>query len=221
MKATQYPIPLQQSVSFNMADFIIAESNQEAAVFLENWPDTISAAAIIGPQACGKTHLGQAWIGDKNGTQIPVMAAIDTITPNSHILVDLDVSEGPSTADSAQWFFHLLNWTKETGSRLLIVARTPPTTWPVPLPDLKSRLATIHTCRIYQPDDDLLFSVLIKMFSDRQLQVDINVINYIIPRIERSFFAVSSLVDALDRISLSEKKKISQKMVKAVLEQVQ
>lgn len=70
---------------------------------------------------------------------------------------------------------------------------------------------------IHAPDDDLLSSVLVKLFSDRQLQVSVDVVKYILPRIERSFSAVRSLVSEIDRQALAQKRPVSIPLVRDVM----
>ncbi len=59
------------------------------------------------------------------------------------------------------------------------------------------------------PDDALLRAVLIKLFADRQLAVDENLIGYLVARMERSFAAAGSMVAALDREALRQQRPVT------------
>src|SRR5690606_30240368 len=85
------------------------------------------------------------------------------------------------------------------------------------LPDLASRLRAAPLAAIKPPDDMLLGSVLIKLFSDRQLPVGNEVISYILPRMERSFSAARDIVKAADQTALASRQKISVPLMRKVL----
>ncbi|MEC7028278.1 MAG: DNA replication protein, partial [Pseudomonadota bacterium] len=70
---------------------------------------------------------------------------------------------------------------------------------------------------IHPPDDTLLAVLLVKLFADRQLQIGADVLNYILPRMERSFAAAYELVEAADKLALAEKRGISVPLVRRVL----
>ncbi len=215
MKTHQIPLNLEQEPSYEMADFIVSSSNAEAYGFLENsdaWP--VHAVALVGGAASGKSHLAIAWGTENDAVFWSGEEAISDLPHKSIIIVE-DADTGSYSDDT---LFHLFNWTKEIGSKLLFTARTNPNQWQVGLPDLVSRLATVAVASIKEPDDELLMVLLIKLFSDRQLQVDVNVIQYLVPRIERSFESAKSLVEKLDHLALSGKRKITRQLAKECLE---
>ncbi len=53
------------------------------------------------------------------------------------------------------------------------------------------------------PDDALLAALLVKHFADRQVAVPPGLIDYLVPRIERSSAAAEAVVAALDRAGLA------------------
>ena len=98
--------------------------------------------------------------------------------------------------------FHLLNLIREEEAFLLITAQAAPARWQVALPDLASRLRAVPAVALSAPDDALLRAVLVKLFADRQLGVDMSLVSYLATRIERSFAAARAAVEALDREAL-------------------
>ena len=62
---------------------------------------------------------------------------------------------------------------------------------------------------IRAPDEALIQAVLVKLFADRQLKVDADVIAYVLPRMERSFAAVGELVAAPDAEALAHRRNIT------------
>ena len=67
------------------------------------------------------------------------------------------------------------------------------------------------------PDDDLVYALLIKNLSDNQLVLDNKIINFIIQRIPRSYGKISDFICTIDEISLKKKKPINLKIIKELL----
>jgi chromosomal replication initiation ATPase DnaA len=105
--------------------------------------------------------------------------------------------------------FHLINAVRGAGSHLLLTARRFPAAWGVALPDLASRLKAAATVEIHEPDDLLLAGVITKLFTDRQIDVEPHVVQYLVRRIERSLATAMRVVDRLDRTALERKTPIT------------
>jgi len=116
---------------------------------------------------------------------------------------------------------HLLNHLAEQRRFVLITGREPPARWPVALADLASRLAALPQVAIGAPDDALLAAVMSKLFRDRQLQVGVEVVDYVLPRMERSLSAAQGLVAALDRAALAGQRPITVALARTVLTQTE
>ena len=86
---------------------------------------------------------------------------------------------------------------------MLMTAKTEPESWGASLPDLRSRLRRAPVAHIEPPTDDLVRAVLVKLFEDRQLAIEANVIDYIALRIDRSLDAAREIVAALDAEALA------------------
>ena len=117
--------------------------------------------------------------------------------------------------------FHLLNLAREQESWLLLTARMPPASWPIALPDLRSRALALPMVEIGHPDDRLLHLVLVKLLSDQQLATDPGVVDYLSARMERSLGTARSLVGCLDRLSLEHARPITRALAAEALDEVQ
>jgi len=115
--------------------------------------------------------------------------------------------------------FHLFNLANEQRAFLLLTARLAPTSWPVDLPDLASRLRLMPVASLSPPDDALLAALLAKLFADRQLAVDDNLIGYLVNRIERSYAAARAAVTSLDEAALRLKRPVNRALAADVLQQ--
>ena len=113
--------------------------------------------------------------------------------------------------------FHLLNLIREEEAFLLITAQAAPGRWGVALPDLASRLRAVPTVALSAPDDALLRAVLVKLFADRQLGVDMSLVGYLATRIERSFAAARAAVEALDREALRMQRPVTRALAAELL----
>lgn len=219
-EARQLPFDLAQPTSYALADFIVAPSNADAFRFVEEWSEAAGHfAALVGPVGSGKSHLLAGWAAEVSAGVIAPGDDISALKPGALYVID-DVDQrtaGGSAAYDDSFLFHLFNWSKEIGAKLLVSAATPPTQWNRALPDLMSRLGTLPVAVIDEPDDQLLMALLIKLFSDKQLQVDLDVIQYLLPRMDRSFAGAHRLVALMDRKALAERRRITKALARETL----
>ncbi|MCB1557052.1 MAG: DNA replication protein [Alphaproteobacteria bacterium] len=223
MTAVQIPLDLGYRPAQGREDFLIAPSNEEAVAWIDRWPDWAGAPALViyGPAASGKGHLAAVW-GEKSGaalveTDAPSRQTADEIAAQgTHLIVrNIDLWCGDRPAETT--LFHLYNLMKEEKRFLLFTMRMAPTRAGFILPDLASRLRAAPAAMIDVPDDTLLGAVLVKLFADRQLQIGTEVLHYLLPRMERSFAAARDIVEAADRLALSERRPISVPLIRRVL----
>ncbi|MGO7207382.1 hypothetical protein ACCT30_40930, partial [Rhizobium ruizarguesonis] len=116
--------------------------------------------------------------------------------------------------------FHVINSVRENGTNLLMTSRLWPMSWPVLLPDLRSRLKAATVVEIGEPDEALLSQVIVKLFADRQLYIDDKLVLYIVNRMERSLNAAQTIVERLDRLALSRGTKITRSLAAEVLNEL-
>ena len=114
--------------------------------------------------------------------------------------------------------FHLLNLAREKSFAVLVTSRKAPGELDFELPDLRSRLRALPLAVIEPPDEGLLRAVLVKLFFDRQLDVEPHVIRYLAVRMDRSMQAANALVAEIDRLALVKKKRVSRLLAAEALE---
>lgn len=218
-RARQLAFDLPHRPASGADDFLVAAPNAEAVAWLDRWPGwSMPGLALHGPEGCGKTHLLRVWQARSGARLIrPVdLAALDlpalAARPEP---VALDACEG---ALPERALLHLYNLLAGAGRYLLFAGREPPARWPVALPDLRSRLGALPAVAIAPPDDALLAGILVKLFADRQLRVETAVIDYLLPRMERSFAAAERLVGRLDGSALALGSGVTVGLARRVLE---
>ncbi len=204
------------------ADFLVSDCNRTAVAWMDRWPDwPAPALALYGPRGSGKTHLAHVWSARSDAVVVRGQGIENRTAPD---ILDDALSCVLDHADDVydeEALLHLYNHVAETGGSLLMIARLPPAKWKIDLPDLSSRVGAAPAVGIRPPDDELLGALLVKLFHDRQLKVADDVLVYLLPRMERSFAAVGSLVDALDRLGLAEGRAVTVPLARNVLEQLE
>lgn len=218
----QLPLPLGHGTAFGAEDFLVAPSNRAAADLVGRWPDwPRPVLVLIGASGSGKTHLAEVWRVRANAMPIlleetSVENVLDIVQSAPNILIDdADRLAGISTAERN--LFHLYNAVLTRGGSLLLTGCRPPSEWSITLPDLESRLRSAPVATLLPPDDELLAAVALKLFTDRQLQVDADVISVLINLGERSFAGIGWAVEALDRTAMAQKRPITATMARRLL----
>ena len=85
------------------------------------------------------------------------------------------------------------------------------------LKDFMSRARNCLFAKIEKPDDELMFAIILKNFSDRQILIEKKLIDFIIKQIDRSYGKIYEFIYKIDEISLKKKKSIDFKIIKEAL----
>ena len=134
------------------------------------------------------------------------------------VVEDADQIAGNPKAEEA--LFHLHNLALQQGAPVLITSKAPPIRWGLGLPDLQSRMQGSALVSLAAPDDALLAAVLVKLFRDRQIALDADLLPYLMLRMDRSFAAAGQLVAALDQVALAQKRRITKALAGPVLDKL-
>lgn len=213
----QLAFDLPGTVNLGAEDYLRSESNRAVLDLIatpDRWPD--GKLVLVGPEASGKSHLARIFAARTGATAVrgPTLPAGDP-TGTSALVID-DADQLPNRA-AEDWVFHAHNGLRSRGP-LLLTARSAPARWRISLPDLSSRLMAAQVTEIPPPDEDLLFGLLAKHFSDRQLAVSLPALNWLTRHIERSHAAAARAVARLDTAALERGRQITREFAKAVLD---
>ncbi len=217
---SQLPLSFDHRPALSGEDFLVAPPNADAVAWIDSWPDwPYPALVVFGPPGCGKTHLAQVFMARSGARPITPQQLRDLEPPRligeapALVLEDAEAFLGQQRA-----LLHLYNVVQETDRRMLLTAAAPPARWKVTLADLSSRLNAAPVAAIGPPDDALMAAVLVKLFADRQLDVDAGVVGFMVARMERSFAAARRLVAAVDASALAQHRKITVPLVGQVMQ---
>ncbi len=216
---SQLAFDLGHRPAFGREDFLVASGSRDAVGWIDRWPNWPGhALALHGPAGCGKTHLAHVFA---LRTKASIIAGADLQESAVAKLVEdnaaLVLEDGENTK-SEHALLHLFNALKERSGFLLLTGREPPARWKFKLADLTSRLAAVPSVRISPPDDALMEAVLVKLFSDRQLSIDPDVVGYLMRRMDRSFAAARDIVAKADTAALAGKRAITVPLMREILE---
>ncbi len=215
----QLPLPLPHETSFAREDFLPAPSNAAALALIDNWPRWPAPLMLLtGPAGSGKSHLVSIFANVSGATRLGGGDHLDPQAAIHSAAIVLDDADRTG-AEEAQ-FFHLLNRARAGGVQVLMTARAPPDLWGVATPDLLSRLRLAPIVEIAPPEPALIEAVLVKLFSDRQIEVETSLAAYIARRLDRSLGQARALVDALDAEALSRGGKVTRTMAAALMQRL-
>ena len=218
----QLVLDLGHRPALGRADFLVSRCNADAVAWIDRWPEWPAPGLVMwGPAASGNSHLGQVWRA-RAGAPMITADDLDNREPP-----DLAGEVGAVYVDGADRIagdarrervaLHVYNLIAGQGGHILFSARTPPGRWAIGLADLSSRLNALPAAAIAPPDDAVLGAVLLKLFTDRQLQVGVDVIQFAVTRMERSFEAAERLVAAVDAAALAAQRRVTVPLLREVL----
>jgi len=215
--ADQLAFDWPTGVALGPSDFFVAEANAQAVSMLAEpdcWPE--GKLVLTGPAACGKSHLARIFLAQTDAAFVQARAIPPGFKTGSTYIVIEDMEKLPQEAEEA--VFHLHNNLRAAGGTLLMTARTPPSRWPITLPDLRSRMEATTVVHIADPDDALLSALIMKLFVDRQIMPKPDLVSYLATRIERSFAAAAAIVQQLDEAALAQGRKINRALAADLLD---
>jgi len=201
-------------------DFFVSSNNFSAYKLIEEWPLWPGKwLNIFGAKGSGKTHLTK--ILEKKIKKIKLINAINI---NSRIIQDLHkfdclIIDNFENNIEDKLFYSILNQSKQHDNYILINSVTALKRIKFNLDDLQSRINSFIYIGIELPTDDLLKVIISKTLSDKQININPKISDFIINNVERSYDKMFKFLKDLDELSLSTGKSININLIKKVLNQ--
>ena len=213
----QQIIKFDYDQNFKDDDFYVSKSNQHIFNFLNLWPTWEKKFInISGDNYSGKTHLMNIFLKKFKGIKIEANLLNNQNLKEIKIYENI-VLENINQDIDENLIYTLFNIIDQDNKYLILTSVEPIVNISFKLNDLKSRFKNFLLFNIEKPDDELMFALILKNLSDRQISLDKKLINYIIKRIERSYSKIFDFIYKIDEISLKKKKSIDFKIIKEVL----
>ena len=198
-------------------DFVVSKSNKHIFEFLDMWPRwEKNFINIIGEKLSGKTHLTNIFINKNKGIKIKADSLSNNHLKKIKIYENIILENLTSNVDE-KLLYSLLNLIEQNNKYLIITSFSPIVDIDFKLNDLKSRTKSFILLNIEKPDDELIFAIILKNLSDRQILLDKKLINYIIKRIDRSYSKIHDFIYKIDQLSLKKKKSVDLNIIKDAL----
>jgi chromosomal replication initiation ATPase DnaA len=218
----QLPLDLAMKPRFGAEDFLVSSSNDAAYAMIEAWPQwPADVLLLVGPSGAGKSHLSAIWSTKSHASVVTARTLTQAdplalVRAPALLIEDIDrMGDAPELTETA--LFHVLNAAKAQRISILLTSRLGPDQLKLETADVRSRLRAACLQELGTPDDALLRAVIVKLFVDRQLVVDVGVVEYLALHLERSLDAVRHAVTLLDRQALALGRRITRLMAADVL----
>lgn len=193
---SQLALPLDWPDDARDTEFLVSESNAQAVQAIKRWGAwPVMTALLVGPRKSGRSLLSRIFAAESGGKVI---------------------DNAQSHAETA--IFHAWNAAQETRRPLLVIADAAPPQWQVGLADLRSRLAATPVLTIDPPDEPLRLALLERHFLKRGLDARPDLLQWLLPRMERSHFALVQVVDLLEQAAFEQRRRLSISLARATLQ---
>jgi chromosomal replication initiation ATPase DnaA len=203
--------------NFKDQDFYVSKSNEFAFKLLNSWPRwEKNFVNLIGENFSGKTHLIDIFLKKFNGIKIEANKINNDFLKKIKVFENIVIENFNDKIDE-NLLFTLTNIIDQDNKYLILTSRNPIVDYSFKLNDLNSRSKNFLLCNIEKPGDDLMFALILKNLSDRQISIDKKLIDFIIKRIDRSYGKIFDFIYKIDEISLKQKKPINFKIIKEAL----
>jgi len=206
------------SKKYYKQDFFVSNNNFSAYKLIEEWPTWPGKwLNIFGASGSGKTHLAK--ILEKKINKIKL---IDAKNVDDEIIRDLNtidclIIDSFENNIEENLLYSILNESKQLENYILINSTPSIKNINFDLKDLKSRINSFLYIGIELPTDDLLKVIISKTFSDKQVNINPKISDYIINNVERSYEKLFKFLKDVDEMSLSTGKSININLIKKVL----
>ena len=203
--------------NFKDQDFYVSKSNEFAFKLLNSWPKwEKNFVNLIGERFSGKTHLVNIFLSKFKGIKIEAKEIDNEFLKKIKVFENIIIENFNDKIDE-NLLFTLLNIVDQDNKYLILTSKNSIVDYSFKLNDLNSRSKNFLLCNIEKPEDDLMFALILKNLSDRQISIDKKLVDYIIKRIDRSYGKIFDFIYKIDEISLIRKKPIDFKIIKEAL----
>ena len=213
----QLIIKFDYDQNFKDDDFYVSKSNKHIFSLLNQWPRwEKNFLNINGEKFSGKSHLINIFIKKFKGIKLNA----NSLTNEDLKIIKIHeniILENLNENIDEKLIYSLLNIVDVDNKYIIITSEIPIVDINFSLVDLKSRTKNFLLQKIERPDDELMFALILKNLSDRQISINKKLIDFIVKRIDRSYGKISDFIYKVDELSLKRKKPIDFNIIKEIL----
>ena len=203
--------------NFKNEDFYVSNSNRHVFSLIDKWPKwEKNFVNINGEKSSGKTHLINIFIKKFKGIKFDANLITDQDLKKVKIHENI-ILENLNKDINEKLIYSLFNIIDLDNKYIIVTSEKPIVEIDFLLNDLKSRTKNFLLYKIEKPDDELIFALILKNLSDRQISLDKKLIDFIIKRIDRSYGKIFDFIYKVDELSLKNKKPIDFKIIREIL----
>ena len=194
----QLLLDFDHNIEFNEHDYYVSRSNYLAFNLIQNWPKwERKILNISGDTFSGKTHLAKIFQDKSNALYLGHSDINEDVFKKIKLKESIVIDDFEKIKNE-NLLYSLFNLIYQDNKYLLILSNR-----------------TIS--KINYNLDDLIFAIIVKSFSDRQIKLEKKLLEFIIKRIKRSYGKIYEFIYKVDELSLKKKKPINLKTIKEIL----
>lgn len=211
---------------YDIRNFIVHNGNKDIFDFVTSSLLINDGTYLLsGPKGSGKTYICNIWNKLKgaifinsnifNKNKDDFVNEIEKIVKvnSKYILENIEQFTIPE-----EYLLHLLNIITEKKSILLITSTKYTNDFSFTIPDLNSRFSNIFNFIINDLDDESKQKIILKLLSDRQMNIDSNILLYISKKISGNYDEILKFIEKLEESVQSNKvKRITISIVKKLI----
>ena len=194
--------------NFKNDDFYLSKSNKHVFDFLHIWPKwERNFVNVTGEKLSGKTHLMNIFLQKNKGIKFEGKSLLNDDLKRIKIYENIVIENLTSDVDE-KLLYSLFDLIEQDNKFIIVTSTIPIVNISFDLKDLKSRAKNFILLNIEKPDDELIFAIILKNLSDRQISLDDKFIQFIVKRIERSYSKIFDFIYKIDQLSLKKKNQL-------------
>ena len=213
---------------YDTRNFIVHDGNRNIFDFItSSFLINDGIYLLSGPKNSGKTYICNIWnrlknaifiednIFDKNHSEY--VKAVENIikTGGKYILEDIEQIKIPD-----EYLLYLINIITEKKAILLITSTKYVQDFNFTIPDLNSRFSNIFNFVMKDLNDESKQKIILKLLSDRQMNIDSNILLYVSKKISGNYDEIINFVKKLEKkVENNKIKKITVSVAKELLQQ--
>ena len=201
-------------------DYFVSSNNFPAFKLIDSWPNWPGKwLNIFGESGSGKTHLSKILESKVGKIKFVNADKVNNETINQLNDIECLIIDNFNNNIKEGLVYSILNQSKQLNNYVLINSNYSIKNINFNLEDLRSRINSFIFMGIELPTDELLQVIITKSLSDKQININPKLIDFIINNIERSYDKLFKFLKDIDDLSLSTGKSININLIKKVLNQ--